>query len=125
MKIFSAIGLGLSLLAIASCAVPAQHGYVGPGSQSPGSNTVQAALTSREGKNVVLRGHIISQVDREHYLFADESGQITVEIDEDLWKRQRVDATTPLELRGEVEIDHKRVSVDVERLRVLNAVAER
>jgi uncharacterized protein (TIGR00156 family) len=84
MKFLSAIGLGLSVLAVASCSTPSRYGYVGPGSQSNGSNTVQAALVSRDGEQVVLRGRIIGQVDDEHYLFADGSGQVTVEIDEDL-----------------------------------------
>jgi uncharacterized protein (TIGR00156 family) len=86
---------------------------------------VQAALVSRDGEQVVLRGRIIGQVDDEHYLFADGSGQVTVEIDENLWKRQRADADTPLELQGKVEIEHKRVSVEVKRVRVLTAFAER
>ncbi|MET0331674.1 MAG: NirD/YgiW/YdeI family stress tolerance protein [Dyella sp.] len=123
MKIFSALALGLGLLATASCSTPAQRGYVGPGSQWSGS-TVQAALASREGEHVVLRGRILSQVDEKHYLFVDGSGQITVEIDEDLWKRQHADAQTPLELQGKVEVARKRVSVEVTRLRVLTALSD-
>lgn len=125
MKILGAIGLGLCVLMAASCSTsPSRYGYVGPGSQASGSNTVQAALVSRDGEQVVLRGRIVGQVDDEHYLFADGSGQITVQIDEDLWKRQRADADTPLELQGRVEVEHKRVSVEVKRVRVLTTLAE-
>ena len=123
MKIFGAIGLGLCVL-MTACATPSRYGYVGPGSQASGSNTVQAALVSRDGEQVVLRGRIVGQVDDDHYLFADGSGQITVQIDQDLWKRQRADADTPLELQGKVEVEHKRVSVEVKRVRVLSTLAE-
>lgn len=114
---------GLLLLASPLAVLQAQDqaGYVGPGSEPSGSTTVASVLAAKDGKDVVLRGHIVSQVDKKHYLFADDTGQVTVKIDKDLWKDQRAGAQTPVELQGEVDVDDKLVSVDVKKLKLLSA----
>ncbi|MDR2787381.1 MAG: NirD/YgiW/YdeI family stress tolerance protein [Candidatus Accumulibacter sp.] len=49
----------------------------------------------------------------EKYFFRDASGEIVVEIDDDLWRRQTVEAKDAIEIRGEVDRDWA-VSVEIE-----------
>ncbi|WP_064504810.1 NirD/YgiW/YdeI family stress tolerance protein [Frateuria defendens] len=113
--------LGLALLLATLGAVSAQEakGYVGPGSEKSGTITVSEVLSAKDGKDVVLRGHLVQQVDRDHYVFEDATGRVPVKLKHRMWKNGRADAKTPVEISGEVEVHHKLVSVEVDELRIL------
>lgn len=104
-----------------AAALAQDHGYVGPGSEPSGTTTVGAVMAARDGTDVVLHGRIVRQIDEDHYLFDDGTGQVTVKIKRGEWKKATADAGTPVELKGEVDVDHKLVSVDVDKVRVLAA----
>jgi uncharacterized protein (TIGR00156 family) len=98
--------------------------YFGPGAQGA-SNNVKAVLDNPvDDQYVVLRGNISSQVGSEKYLFSDGSGQIRVEIDDDVFPRHRIGPETTVELYGEVEKDFMQsVEIDVDRLLIVDGQA--
>jgi uncharacterized protein (TIGR00156 family) len=49
-------------------------------------NTVEEAKALPDDTRVVLRGHILNRIRSNHYTFQDETGSITVEIDNDEWR---------------------------------------
>jgi uncharacterized protein (TIGR00156 family) len=71
--------------------------------------TVKEVLGSRQDdQDVVLRGRIVRHVKGEDYIFADSTGEIEVEIDDDDYPRDRVPMNTDVEIRGEVDLDRNR-----------------
>ncbi|MCC6713743.1 MAG: NirD/YgiW/YdeI family stress tolerance protein [Gammaproteobacteria bacterium] len=98
--------------------------YLGPGAQSA-ANNVKAVLDNPvDDQYVVLRGNLTSQVTREKYMFTDGSGQIRVEIDEDVFPRHRIGPETVVEIYGEVENDFMQSpEIDVDRVVIIDAPA--
>ena len=69
---------------------------------------------------VVLRGFILSKVDKEKYMFSDGTGQIRVDIDSRLFPFEKIDDKVKVELRGEVEKEFMETpEIDVDVLTVL------
>ena len=67
-----------------------------------------------------LKGYVVKAIGDEKYQFRDNTGTITVDIDDDLWNGKAVSAKTPVTLIGEVDIDHKpakRIEIDVDQVR--------
>jgi uncharacterized protein (TIGR00156 family) len=73
----------LILLAVAGLTAGAQEGYSGPGLDPL---TVEEAKNLRDDSPVLLRGNITRFLGDEKYLFSDDSGTITIEIENRLWK---------------------------------------
>jgi uncharacterized protein (TIGR00156 family) len=94
----------------------AQGGFQGPG---PGLDTVERALSYRDDTPVILQGHILSRLGGDRYLFEDESGSITVDIDDHLWRGQTVTPQDRVEIQGEVDKDWNNVEVDVDSVKLL------
>lgn len=101
--------------------------YVGPGSQAS-QGQVAAPLTSvadvlkrgSDDQRVTLTGNVVKKVGREKYLFRDASGEIRIEIDEDVMPAQPFDDKKKVEIMGEVEKDFLRsVEIDVQAIRLL------
>lgn len=105
---------------VAATSGVAQAQYVGPGA-TPVHQTVAAVLESgRDDQDVVLRGILLKKVGSDKYLFADQTGQIRVEIDHKDFPSQPISDTTRVEVRGEVEADFlQSPEIDVKRLTVL------
>ena len=84
------------------------------------SSTVKQALTSRDDTKVQLKGYIVKSIGDEKYQFRDNTGTITVDIDDELWNGRAISAKTPVIINGEVDIDYKptkRVEIDVDSVR--------
>ncbi len=87
----------------------AQAQFTGPGAsgtaQAPlaTATTVAAAHKAAVDTPVVLEGHIKRQISRERFEFADATGTIVVEIDDEDLPHERFDDTTPLRIKGEVD----------------------
>ena len=64
-------------------------------------NTVSAAQSAKDDSWVILRGNIMSQIADEEYIFADSTGEITVEIDDKLFKGITVSPEDLVEISGE------------------------
>ena len=83
------------------------------------TTTVKQALTMKDDTKVQLKGYVVKAVGDEKYQFHDNTGTITVEIDDELWQGKPVSAKTPVVIIGEVDIDYKpakRVEIDVDQV---------
>lgn len=100
----------------ASAQSPHAGGYTGPGVSI---STVAQAREAGDDVHVRLRGTIRQHVGEDQYVFADETGTIHVDIDDDLWQGQHIGANDTVELEGEIDKDWMSVEVDVDRVRKL------
>lgn len=101
-------------------AAPAIAQFEGPGAQEV-PNTVQALLDNpQDDQTVTLRGNVLEKVGHEKYAFSDETGQIRIEIDNEVFPEQRITPEMTIEIFGEVEKDFLRSpEIDVERLTIV------
>ncbi|MDO4723946.1 MAG: NirD/YgiW/YdeI family stress tolerance protein [Comamonadaceae bacterium] len=108
------------MLSAAVLASPALAQYAGPGAQ-PAATSVQAILNKPvDDQHVTLRGKIVRQVKGDEYIFSDGKAEILVEIDQHLLPAAPFDASTVVEISGEVEKDAMRApEIDVHSLRVV------
>jgi len=94
------------------------QGFTGIG---PGSGTnaqVQTVTASQvrnlwEGSLVILTGNIVNSLGREKFTFRDSTGEVTIEIDSNLWVLLdlTVSANDRVEIRGEIEIQKNRTMI--------------
>ncbi|MDR2092131.1 MAG: NirD/YgiW/YdeI family stress tolerance protein [Azoarcus sp.] len=103
---------GLALSATAFAQSDAQGGFVGP-SLVPTAKTIVEAKSLPDDAKVALRGNIVRGLGDEKYLFRDATGEIIVEIDDDLWRGQTVESKDTVEIRGEIDRDWA-ISVEIE-----------
>ncbi|MDR2433686.1 MAG: NirD/YgiW/YdeI family stress tolerance protein [Treponema sp.] len=103
------------LLALAGLTGYAQ-GYTGPGLDPV---TVAEAKNLRDDSPVVLRGKIERFLGDEKYLFSDDSGTITVEIDNRLWTGLSVNQNDTVEISGEVDKDFRGIEIEVNAIKKL------
>ena len=99
--------LALSLAAACALLAGGAHAqYVGPSTGPEAPKTVAAILKNPvDDQAVVLRGHLLRKVGNEKYTFSDGTAEIRVEIDDKVFMNRKIDAKTPVEIRGEVEKD--------------------
>lgn len=103
-------------------AAPAQaqaSGYTGPSSVQ--LMTVQQLLdTGKDNQHARLQGRIVSHDGDDKYTFADDSGRITVEIDDKRFPPgQTIGAEQRVELFGEFDKGLRKREFEVDRLTVL------
>ncbi|NHB58315.1 NirD/YgiW/YdeI family stress tolerance protein [Acinetobacter sp. 194] len=87
---------------------------------APKTATVKQALTLKDDTKVQLKGFIVKSIGDEKYQFRDNTGTMTVDIDDELWNGKAISATTPVTILGEVDVDYKptkRVEIDVDGVR--------
>jgi uncharacterized protein (TIGR00156 family) len=97
------------LLALTGLTIFAQ-GYTGPGLELI---TVAEAKNLRDDSPVLLRGKIERFLGDEKYLFSDDSGTITIEIDNRLWAGLSVNQNDIVEINGEVDKDFRGIEIEV------------
>ena len=130
MKKLTTLMAGAVLLLASLAASYAQEGFTGPevpagGYTGPGSLaqlppvTVSEAQKLRNKTPVALRGKIVQAVRKEKYEFRDDTGTIMVEIDREVWRGISVDENTTVEIRGRVDREAFRVTIDVKSILVL------
>ena len=93
-----------------------QGGFTGPGLQAV---TVEQAKTFRDNTPVLLQGKIIQFMGDEKYLFEDNTGTITVEIDDRLWRGISIDENDMVEIVGEVDKSFRKIEIEVDSIRKL------
>ncbi|EGU38760.1 protein YgiW [Vibrio ichthyoenteri ATCC 700023] len=96
-----------------------QSGFSGP---TQGISTVKQVLDSEmfsDDMPVTLTGRIKASLGGEMYLFADTTGEVTVEIEHDKWFGQSASPTTNVQLIGEIDKNMSGVKVDVDVVKVL------
>jgi uncharacterized protein (TIGR00156 family) len=104
------------LLVFGGSLAAAQEGFRGPG---PDIVTVEAAKSFRDDYPVVLRGRIARFLGDEKYLFADETGNIVVEIDDRLWRGLSVDQNETVEITGEVDRGIGKIEIEASSIKKL------
>jgi uncharacterized protein (TIGR00156 family) len=79
--------------------------------------TVAQALASRDDTNVVLRGTIVRSIGDERYTFKDTTGEVTIDVDNELWAGQLVSPQDTVEIHGEVDKEFMGgIEIDVSRI---------
>lgn len=102
-----------------SPAKPATAPYTGP-SSVPLMSVKQLLDTGRDDQHVRLQGRIVSHDGGENYTFADDSGQMRVEISAGRFPAgQPVSATQSVELWGEFDKDSRESELEVDQIRLL------
>ncbi|AUW07351.1 NirD/YgiW/YdeI family stress tolerance protein [Vibrio campbellii] len=98
---------------------PQANGFVGP---SSGISTVRQVLDAgifSDDMPVILTGRVMSHLGGEMYMFRDNTGEMTVEIDHDKWYGLTITPETTVRLSGEIDKDITGVKVDVDFVRIL------
>jgi uncharacterized protein (TIGR00156 family) len=104
-----------ALLALTFVAVHAQQGgYKGPGALAI---TVAEAKNLRDDSPVILRGKIERFLGDEKYLFSDDTGNITIEIDDRVWGTLSVDQNDLVEVTGEIDRDVRAIEVEIRTIK--------
>lgn len=111
------------LLILAAASLPLAAMSQQPAAPAGGARqltTVDAILNQPQDDQVVrLRGRIVSAVRGDTYVFADDSGQINIEIDDDI-PRDRITVGAEVEIVGEVDAadddGDEGLEVEVERI---------
>ncbi|QIQ20562.1 NirD/YgiW/YdeI family stress tolerance protein [Zophobihabitans entericus] len=113
LTLLTAAILLASTSAFANYTGGSQGGFNGP---SAGSVTVAEAKQRGDDAKVILQGNIISAQGGEYYTFKDSSGEITVEIDHDVWRGITVNPEDTVEIYGEIDKDWTSIKIDVDRI---------
>lgn len=94
--------------------------------QGPGAETATTAVEARKASDdtmVSLTGHVVNQIGDDDYTFRDSSGEIQIEIDDDLWKGREITPDTTIRIIGEVDRKLWGVKIDVDSFEILPAGA--
>ena len=97
----------------------AQSGFSGPNQGISTVNQVLDAGMFSDDMPVTLTGRIKSSLGGDLYLFTDNTGDVTVEIDHDKWLGQSATPATKVQLKGEIDKDLSGVKVDVDMIKVI------
>lgn len=98
----------------------AQAQYVGPSTVKTPGTVAEVLKAPVDDQEVVLRGRILEKLSKDKYRFADNSGEIRVEIDLEDFRGQTISDSTVVEIRGEVETSFvKSPEIDVKHLTVV------
>lgn len=110
-------GAVLSLAAFAAAAnQQTAGGFQGPDNLQ--LVTVADAQKLGDDTMVKMQGFIVRSLGDEKYEFKDETGTITVEIDNEDWRGVEATPETRIEVRGEIDKEWNRVEVDVDSVQV-------
>jgi uncharacterized protein (TIGR00156 family) len=96
-------------------------GFEGPGAQAI-ITTVAQAKSARDDAKCELIGSIIEQLpgDDDLYLFKDSTGEIVIELDDDLFKGRTVTPQNQIRIYGEVDNDaFEKTQIDVKKFDVI------
>ena len=89
-------------------------------SPTPITNVADVLRHGRDDQQVTLTGNVVKKVGREKYLFRDASGEIRIEIDDDVMPAEPFDDKTRVEITGEVEKDFlQSAEIDAKAVRLL------
>lgn len=90
--------------------------------------TIEDAKRMHEESWVVIRGYVKQHIRKNKYTFDDTTGEITIEVDTDVWNGLIVNHDELVEIRGETDEDkihgERVVTIDVEYIRALKQIKE-
>ncbi|MCK9257697.1 MAG: NirD/YgiW/YdeI family stress tolerance protein [Sulfurospirillaceae bacterium] len=101
------------ILATSSLFAQNQGGFTGP---TISKITVVEAKKLCDDTPVVLEGNIVKHLGSDKYMFKDETGDITVEIENKNWNGITVGENDKIILYGEVDKDWNSIEIDVDKI---------
>lgn len=95
-------------------------GYSGP-SQAPATVVeVKNYSVMQDDTPVVLVGRITRAIGSDHYTFKDNTGEITIEVDNEDWRGVNVSPQSKIRIYGEVDKDFaQNPTIDVKRVDII------
>ena len=81
--------------------------------------TVSEALNLNDDTPVTLEGKITRHLRKDKYLFADDTGTVTVEIEHKDWNGTDVKPTDIVRIRGEMDKDWYDTKIDVDSVEII------
>jgi uncharacterized protein (TIGR00156 family) len=102
-------------------------GFVGPSVESGKGNATAVSMTVKavldkpvDDMHIILNGNILKKLSHKKYIFSDGTGEIKIEIDEDVFPATQITPQTKVEITGEVERKFfKPVTIDVKSIKIL------
>ncbi|WP_238928538.1 YgiW/YdeI family stress tolerance OB fold protein [Vibrio sp. S17_S38] len=94
-------------------------GFQGPTKSKRIMKDVISAMNASDNSVVELTGNLTMSLGDEDYIFQDPTGEVTVEIDDDIWFGRVVTPEMNIVIRGEVEKDWNDISIDVDSLEIV------
>lgn len=114
----SVIGL-LTLMSISSFTMAA---FTGPQEQNKVS--VAQLKDLADDSWATLEGNLVKHLGGENYMFRDASGEVEVEVDQDVWRGIEVGPDDLIRIRGEVDHSWNKTEVEVESLEKVGATPQ-
>jgi uncharacterized protein (TIGR00156 family) len=112
----------LSLLTLMSISSFAMAAYNGP--QGQGTMSVAQLKNLADDSWVTLEGRLIQYLGDDNYIFRDASGQVKVEVDQDVWRGVNVGPNDLIRIYGELDHNWNRAKVDVESLTKISGASQ-
>lgn len=81
--------------------------------------TIANALTQKDDTPVTLEGKITKHLHKDKYLFTDDTGTVTVEIDRQDWNGIDVTPADTVRIRGEVDKGWYDTKIDVDSIEIV------
>lgn len=122
MQAFLSIPTLIAGLAVAAAPAVAQARYLGPTVLDEKTSVREILAEPVDGQPVKLRGKLLRQTTKSHYVFSDGTADIIVEIDADDFPRDPVDEHTLVKIAGEIDTGLKRPPrIEVEELLIADS----
>lgn len=91
------------------------------GSNLPGpKHTIAQSRDARVGDRVTVTGFIKKEIRRAQYLFQDETGEIRVRIEKEIWRGRKVTTKTRIKLGGRVQSDVRGRFIDAYYFQIIH-----
>ncbi|GHS87324.1 TIGR00156 family protein [Campylobacterota bacterium] len=115
------VGVACLFFAVFSASLVYGQGFNGADTGKVQTVTVVQARGLSDNSLVILTGTIAQSLGNEKYTFRDSTGDITVEIDRDLWALLDISIGTKdrVEIRGEIDIENRVTEIDVKFIKKL------
>ena len=113
--------LKIATMAILTLLMPvnASADFEGPGSFSY-LLTVNSVYALEDDETVVLEGYLLRKIQKNQYVFKDQTGEIDVVIKDKLLRKITVTPDTLIRVRGEIDKDWFSIIVEVDSVEVIN-----
>lgn len=91
------------------------------GNNTQGSNvakvtTVAKAKRAYDNTPASISGYIVKQIDEDTFIFKDSTGQIQIDVDDEVWAGLNINAKNKVRIYGEVDKDDGRTQINVRRI---------
>lgn len=116
MKKLFALGtlLALSMPVTAGFQSETQNRYQARNAQN--ITTIAAAKKANEDTPVSLTGYITQQISDDDFYFKDSTGEIKIEIDDDVWENRTITPKDRITIEGKVDDGKNGNTIDVYRI---------